>query len=101
MFGARFKGLSLHFLYQKGNLIRIKTGLDTHLIRIQTRTPLSQYPSYDYSTFLPDLHLKSPSEIEIGELRSRREREEEEEEEEEDEECTLGWMVDIGKLTLG
>ena len=29
VFGARFKGLSLYFLYQKGNLIRIKTGLDT------------------------------------------------------------------------
>ena len=28
--GARFKGLSLYFLYQEGNLIRIKTGLDTH-----------------------------------------------------------------------
>ena len=39
----------LHFLYQKGNLIRIKTGLDTHLIRIQTRTPLSRYPADDYS----------------------------------------------------
>ena len=49
VFGARFKGLSLHFLFQKGNLIRIKTGLDTHLIRIQTRTPLSWYPPYDYS----------------------------------------------------
>ena len=49
VFGARFKGLSLHFLYQKGNLIRIKTGLDTYLIRIQTRTPLSLYPPYDYS----------------------------------------------------
>ena len=42
--GARFKGLSLHFLYQKGNLIRIKTGLDTYLIRIQTRTPLVTVP---------------------------------------------------------
>ena len=31
VFGARFKGLSLYFLYQKGNLIRIKTGLDTCL----------------------------------------------------------------------
>ena len=47
--GARFKGLSLYFLYQKGSLIRIKTGLDTYLIRIQTRTPLSRYPAYDYS----------------------------------------------------
>ena len=40
MFGARVEGLSLYFLYQKGNLTRIKTGLDTYLIRIQTRTPL-------------------------------------------------------------
>ena len=39
-FGARCKGLSLHFLYQNGKLIPIKTGLDTYLIRIQTRTPL-------------------------------------------------------------
>ena len=47
--GARVKGLSLYFLDQKGNLIRIKTGLDTYLIRIQTRTPLSRYhPPYDY-----------------------------------------------------
>ena len=29
VFGARFKSLSLYFLYQTGNLIRIKTGLDT------------------------------------------------------------------------
>ena len=43
-FGARFKDLSLYFLYQQGHLIRIKTGLDTYLIRIQTRTPLSRYP---------------------------------------------------------
>ena len=28
VFGARFKGLSLYFLYQKGDLIHIKTGLD-------------------------------------------------------------------------
>ena len=49
MFGARFRGLSMYFLYQKGNLIRIKTGLDTYLIRIQTRTPLSRCPPYDYS----------------------------------------------------
>ena len=48
-FGARFKGLSLYFLYQNGKLIRIKTGLDTYLIRIQTRTPLWRYPPYDYS----------------------------------------------------
>ena len=50
-FGARFKGLSLYFLYQNGKLIRIKTGLDTYLIRIQTRTPLWRYPPYDYSNF--------------------------------------------------
>ena len=49
VFGARFKGLSLYFLYQKGNLIRIKTGLDAYLISIQTRTPLSWYPPSDYS----------------------------------------------------
>ena len=48
-FGARFEGLSLYFLHQNGKLIRIKTGLDTHLIRIQTRTPLRRYPPYDYS----------------------------------------------------
>ena len=42
--GARFKGLSLYFLYQRRSLIRIKTGLDTYLIRIQTRSPLSRYP---------------------------------------------------------
>ena len=42
VFSARFKGLSLHFRYQKGHLIRIKAGLDTCLIRIQTRAPLSQ-----------------------------------------------------------
>ena len=44
VFGARFKGLSPHFLYRKGNLIRIQTGLDTYLICIQTHTPLSRYP---------------------------------------------------------
>ena len=55
VFGARFKGLSLYFLYQKGNLIRIKTGLDTYLIRIQTRTPLSRYPPYHNS-----LPVKTP-----------------------------------------
>ena len=43
VFGAHFKRISLYFLYQKGNLIRIKMGLDTYLIRIQTRTPLSRY----------------------------------------------------------
>ena len=47
VFSARFQGLSLYFLYQKENLIRIKTGLDTYLIRIQTRTPLSRCPLYD------------------------------------------------------
>ena len=46
VFSARFKGLSLFFLrYQKGNLRRTKTGLDTYLICIQTRTPLSRFPS--------------------------------------------------------
>ena len=50
-FGARFKGLSLYFLYQNGKLIRIKTGLGTSLIRIQTRTPLWRYPPCDYSKF--------------------------------------------------
>ena len=49
VFGARFKGLPLHFLYQRRNLIRVKTGLDTCPIRIQTRTPLSRCPPYDYS----------------------------------------------------
>ena len=49
VFGARFKGLSQCFLYRKGNLIRSKTGLDTYLIRIQARTPLSRCPPYDYS----------------------------------------------------
>ena len=29
-------------------MIRIKTGLDAYLIRIQTRTPLWRYPPYDY-----------------------------------------------------
>ena len=52
VFGAHFKSLSLYFLYQKGNLIRIKTGLNTYLIRIQTRIPLSRYPPYDYSKFV-------------------------------------------------
>ena len=51
-FGARFKGLSLYFLYTTGNLIRIKMGLDTYPIRIQTRTPLSRYPPYDCSKFV-------------------------------------------------
>ena len=44
VFGARFKGLSLYFLYQKGTLIRIKMGLDTYLIRIQTPTPCDGTP---------------------------------------------------------
>ena len=45
VFGARFKGLSLYFLFvKKGNLIRIKTGLDTYLTRIQTRTPCHGTP---------------------------------------------------------
>ena len=44
VFGARFQGLSLYFLYQKGNLIRVKTGLDTYLISIQTRTPVTVPP---------------------------------------------------------
>ena len=37
VFGARSKGLSLYFSYQKEHLTRIKTGVDTYLIRIQTR----------------------------------------------------------------
>ena len=37
------------FLYQKGNLTRIRTGLDAYPTRIQTHTPLSRYPPYDYS----------------------------------------------------
>ena len=37
------------FSLPKGSLIPIKTVLDTYLIRIQTRTPLSRYPPYDYS----------------------------------------------------
>ena len=37
------------FYIKRGNLIRMKMGLDTYLIRIQTRTPLSRYPPYDYS----------------------------------------------------
>ena len=42
----------LCIFYQKGNLIRIKTGLDTYLICIQTRTPLSRNPPCDYSKFV-------------------------------------------------
>ena len=52
----RTGGNRKHFLSQKGNLIRIKTGL-AYLIRIQTRTPLSWYPPYDYSNFLTVLRL--------------------------------------------
>ena len=50
VFGARFKDLSLHFLYEKGNLIRIKTGLDTS-DTYPNPYPLSWYPPppYDYS----------------------------------------------------
>ena len=44
VFGARFRSLSLYFLYQKGNLIRIKTGLDTYLIHIQTLHPCHGTP---------------------------------------------------------
>ena len=40
------------FYVKKGNLIRIKTGLETYLIRFQTRTPLSRYPPYDCSNFV-------------------------------------------------
>ena len=52
MFGARFKGLS-QFIKKQGNLIRIKTGLDTYLIRIQTCTPLSWYPPYSEKSGCP------------------------------------------------
>ena len=38
-FGAFFKRLSLYFLYQKGNLIRIKTGLDTYLRKVSKPVP--------------------------------------------------------------
>ena len=44
-----FQGSFSVFSLPKGNLIRIETGLDTFLIRIQTRTPLSRYPPYDHS----------------------------------------------------
>ena len=44
-----FQGSFSVFSISKRNLIRIKTGLDTYLIRIQTRPPLSRYPPYDYS----------------------------------------------------
>ena len=46
VFGARFKSLFLHFLNQKGNPIRIKTGLETYLICIQTRTPPVTVPPF-------------------------------------------------------
>ena len=39
VFGARFKGLSLYFLYQKRESATYQNGLDTYLIRIQTCTP--------------------------------------------------------------
>ena len=65
MFGARFKGLSLYFLflYQKGNLICIKTGLDTCLIKVSEPihpchgTPLM---SYDYSNEISRENLYTP-----------------------------------------
>ena len=70
VFAARFKGLSLYFLYQKGNririktnLIRIKTGLDTYLIRVQTSNPLSPYPPYDYSRLHWGVALKNSLEL--------------------------------------
>ena len=76
--GARIfliKGLSLYFLYQKGNLIRIKTGLATYLIRIQTRTPLSRYPPpppYDYSSISSGCQIHSLLGNFIAGSRSRR-----------------------------
>ena len=39
VFGARFKGLSLYFLCQRGNLIRIKTGLDTYIWYVSRPVP--------------------------------------------------------------
>ena len=42
-----FKGFSL---FRESDTF--KTGLDTHLIRIQTRTPLSRHPPYDYSNIV-------------------------------------------------
>ena len=57
MFGACFKGFSLYFRSRKRNLICIKTGLDTYLIRIQICTPLSRYPPpYDYRSSAPKQH---------------------------------------------
>ena len=44
-----YGSFSVFPIYQTGNLIRIKMGLDAYLIRIQTRTPLSRHPPYDYS----------------------------------------------------
>ena len=41
-----FEGSFSVFLYQKWNLIRIKTSLNTYLIRIQTCTPCHGTPSY-------------------------------------------------------
>ena len=60
MFGARFKGLSLYFLYQKRNLIRIKTGLDTYLIRIQTRTPCHGTPLMIILMHVLEIFFASP-----------------------------------------
>ena len=51
VFGARFEGLYLYFRYQKRNRIRTKTGLDTYLIRIQTRTPLVTVPPLPKAPF--------------------------------------------------
>ena len=52
MFRARFRGLSLYLLYQKGNLIRIKMGLDTYLIDNRQITHLIcvrlKYLLYDF-----------------------------------------------------
>ena len=48
VFGARFKGLSLYF-YIKRESATCQNGLDTYLIRIQTRTAVSRYHPCDYS----------------------------------------------------
>ena len=53
-FGARFKGLSLYFLYQKGNLIRIKMGLDTYLILGIRKRGLLEKGSFQKSPFSRD-----------------------------------------------
>ena len=52
VFRARFKGLSLHFLYQKRNLIRIKTGSDTYLIHIQNLYPGTVPPCHGTPTMI-------------------------------------------------